>query len=66
MTFSSVYPHYVAKVEKKGRTKEDISTRQMQLELYRVLTKGIAAMIQSKATFLKTSLKSAKPASRRD
>ena len=24
MTFSSVYPHYVAKVEKKGRTKEEL------------------------------------------
>ncbi len=24
MTFSSVYPHYVAKVEKKGRTKDEL------------------------------------------
>lgn len=24
MTFSSVYPHYVTKVEKKGRTKEEL------------------------------------------
>lgn len=24
MTFASVYPHYVAKVEKKGKTKEDL------------------------------------------
>lgn len=24
MTFASVYPHYVAKVEKKGRTKEEM------------------------------------------
>jgi hypothetical protein len=24
MTFSSVYPHYVAKVEKKGRTREEL------------------------------------------
>ena len=24
MTFASVYPHYVAKVEKKGRTKEEL------------------------------------------
>ncbi len=24
MKFSSVYPHYVTKVEKKGRTKEDL------------------------------------------
>ena len=26
MPFSSVYPHYVAKVEKKGRTKEELHT----------------------------------------
>ncbi len=24
MTFTSVYPHYIAKVEKKGRTKEEL------------------------------------------
>ena len=24
MTFSSVYPHYLAKVEKKGRTREEL------------------------------------------
>lgn len=24
MTFASVYPHYLAKVEKKGRTREDL------------------------------------------
>lgn len=26
MTFSSVYPHYITKVEKKGRTKEELHT----------------------------------------
>lgn len=26
MAFSGVYPHYVAKVEKKGRTKEELHT----------------------------------------
>lgn len=26
MTFSSVYPHYVAKVEKKGRSREELHT----------------------------------------
>jgi hypothetical protein len=26
MTFSSVYPHYVAKAEKKGRTKSEVDT----------------------------------------
>ena len=25
MTFASVYPHYVAKIEKKGRTKEELN-----------------------------------------
>lgn len=24
MTFASVYPHYIAKIEKKGRTKEEL------------------------------------------
>jgi hypothetical protein len=24
MTFTSVYPHYLAKVEKKGKTKEEL------------------------------------------
>ncbi|MEL6669189.1 MAG: DUF2200 family protein, partial [Bacteroidota bacterium] len=24
MTFGSVYPHYVSKVEKKGRTKDEL------------------------------------------
>lgn len=26
MTFASVYPHYLAKIEKKGRTKEELHT----------------------------------------
>ena len=26
MTFASVYPHYITKVEKKGRTKEELHT----------------------------------------
>ena len=26
MTFASVYPHYITKVEKKGRTKEELNT----------------------------------------
>lgn len=26
MSFSGVYPHYIAKVEKKGRTKEELDT----------------------------------------
>ncbi len=49
MTFASVYPHYVAKVEKKGRTKE---------ELHEVITwltgfddKKIQTLIDEKVTF---------------
>ena len=49
MTFASVYPHYLAKVEKKGRTKE---------ELYRVIEwltgydeKKVKELIEEKATF---------------
>jgi len=49
MTFSSVYPHYVTKVERKGRTKE---------ELHQVITwltgydeQGLQAQIEKKATF---------------
>ena len=49
MTFASVYPHYVAKVEKKGRTKK---------ELHQVITwltgydeKKLKSLIKDKATF---------------
>ena len=49
MTFASVYPHYVTKVAKKGRTKE---------ELHQVITwltgfdeKQIQQQIESKNTF---------------
>jgi hypothetical protein len=49
MTFSSVYPHYVAKVEKKGRTKEELH------EVIAWLTgfddKAIAKQIADKVTF---------------
>ncbi|MGV3586701.1 MAG: DUF2200 domain-containing protein [Adhaeribacter sp.] len=49
MTFSSVYPHYVSKVESKGRTKE---------ELHQVITwltgfedKKLQELIDEKVTF---------------
>lgn len=49
MTFASVYPHYLAKVEKKGRTEE---------ELYQVIEwltaydkKRLAQLIEEKVTF---------------
>lgn len=49
MTFASVYPHYVVKVEKKGRTKE---------ELHQVITwltgfdnRKLQELIKEKVTF---------------
>ena len=49
MTFSSVYPHYVAKVEKKGRTEEELH------EVIRWLTgftaKQLQKQIDDKVTF---------------
>ncbi|APY10392.1 DUF2200 domain-containing protein [Seonamhaeicola sp. NFXS20] len=49
MTFASVYPHYVTKVEKKGRTKEEL------LEVIEWLTgfdnNEIKALIDEKVTF---------------
>lgn len=49
MTFSSVYPHYITKVEKKGRTKQ---------ELHQVITwltgfddKKLQDLINEKVTF---------------
>lgn len=49
MTFDSVYPHYLAKVEKKGRTKEELH------EVIDCLTgfdeKKLRALIDEKVTF---------------
>ena len=49
MTFASVYPHYVAKVEKKGRTKEELH------EVIKWLTgydeKKLKSLIDDKVTF---------------
>lgn len=49
MTFGSVYPHYVEKVEKKGRTKEELH------QVIRWLTgyddKKIKKLIEDKVTF---------------
>jgi hypothetical protein len=48
-TFASVYPYYIAKVEKKGRTKEEL------LQVISWLTgfddKDLQALIEEKATF---------------
>jgi hypothetical protein len=49
MTFASVYPHYVAKVEKKGRTKEELH------QVIRWLTgfneRSLQKLIKEAATF---------------
>ena len=57
MTFASVYPHYVTKVEKKGRTKEELH------EVIEWLTgfddKKLQQLIEEKVTF-ETFFKKAK------
>lgn len=57
MTFASVYPHYVTKVERKGRTEQELK------EVIEWLTgfndSAIARMIQEKVTF-KTFFETAK------
>lgn len=49
MTFASVYPHYVAKAEKKGRTKAEVD------EVIRWLTgytqRGLEAQLQKETDF---------------
>ncbi len=49
MSFASVYPHYVTKAEKKGRTKEDVD------EVIRWLTgytkAGLAKQIDKRTSF---------------
>ena len=49
MSFAGVYPHYVAKAEKKGRTKEEVD------ECIRWLTgftqKGLEKVIENKTSF---------------
>ncbi len=49
MTFASVYPHYVNKVEKKGRTKEEL--HQVIEWLTSFNDERIQELINSKATF---------------
>jgi hypothetical protein len=49
MTFASVYPHYVTKVEKKGRTKEEL--HEVITWLTGFDTKKIQELIQEKVTF---------------
>jgi hypothetical protein len=49
MTFASVYPHYVTKVEKKGRTKEEL--HQVISWLTGFNDKKIHELIDEKVTF---------------
>ena len=49
MTFSSVYPHYVTKVEKKGRSKEEL--QQVIEWLTGFDSERISKLIDEKVTF---------------
>ena len=49
MTFASVYPHYVTKVEKKGRTKEELN--QVIKWLTGFDNKKLQELIKEKVTF---------------
>lgn len=49
MTFASIYPHYVTKVEKKGRTKEEL--HQVIEWLTGFDDDKIQALIEEKVTF---------------
>src|SRR5690606_19788264 len=49
MTFASVYPHYIAKAEKKGRTKEEL--HQVISWLTGFTEEKLQELIESKATF---------------
>lgn len=49
ITFASVYPHYIAKVEKKGRTKEEL--HQVIEWLTGFDDKNLQQLIEEKVTF---------------
>lgn len=49
MTFAGVYPHYIAKAEKKGRTKEEVHEIIYWLTGYD--EKGLQKQIELKTTF---------------
>jgi hypothetical protein len=49
MTFASVYPHYVAKIEKKGRTKDEL--QQVIFWLTGFKAKDLQRLIKNDATF---------------
>ena len=49
MTFASIYPHYVAKVEKKGRTKKELHKVIKWLTGYD--SKKLKSLIDKEVTF---------------
>lgn len=49
MTFASVYPHYLTKVEKKGRTKDEL--HQVISWLTGYSEQALLKQIEEKATF---------------
>lgn len=49
LTFASVYPHYVAKVEKKGRTEKEL--RQVITWLTGFKARDLQRLIKNEATF---------------
>lgn len=49
MTFASVYPHYITKVEKKGRTKEEL--HQVIHWLTGFDDENLQALVDEKASF---------------
>ncbi len=49
MSFASVYPHYVAKAEKKGRTREEVDEIIFWLTGYD--EKGLRALLEDKTDF---------------
>ena len=63
MAFASVYPHYVTKVEKKGRTKEELHTIIHWLTGY--TEKGLQQVLDKKVDFETFPLRRDETSSRR-
>ena len=59
MSFASVYPHYVAKAEKKGRTKAEVDQIISWLTGYR--QKGLEAHLEKQTDFETFFAKAPKP-----
>jgi hypothetical protein len=63
-SFAAVYPHYVAKAEKKGRTKAEVDQIISWLTGYR--QKGLEAHLEKQTDFETFFAKAPKPNSSRD